>query len=176
MTKESANTMLKFLEEPDGNVIGFFITNQKENVLLTIQSRCQHIEAIFENNAYEKYNIEEDKFNEYVEIINKYLESIEVTNRQSILNNKNFENYSKEEIKIMFQIILDIYETALKTKIIDEPEQLKYKFLLNNSVNKLKKKTELIIEILNEINYNVNKEMLLDRFLIEMEGINNEII
>ena len=25
MNKESANSMLKFLEEPDGNVIGFFI-------------------------------------------------------------------------------------------------------------------------------------------------------
>ena len=47
MNKESANTMLKFLEEPLGNVIGFFITNQKENIMPTISSRCQILEIDF---------------------------------------------------------------------------------------------------------------------------------
>jgi hypothetical protein len=38
----------------------------------------------------------------------------------------------------------------------------------------LYKKCRLIIKFLEEINYNVNVDLLLDRFVIEMEGINNE--
>ena len=36
----SANTMLKFIEEPEKNIIGFLITNNRENVISTIKSRC----------------------------------------------------------------------------------------------------------------------------------------
>ena len=57
LNKDSANTMLKFLEEPEGSVIGFFITSHEDNVLPTIQSRCQHISVVFENFEYENYEL-----------------------------------------------------------------------------------------------------------------------
>ncbi|WP_342558188.1 DNA polymerase III subunit delta' [Metasolibacillus sp. FSL K6-0083] len=39
----SANTLLKFLEEPDGDVIAILLTEQIQSMLPTIRSRCQHI-------------------------------------------------------------------------------------------------------------------------------------
>ena len=41
LNQSSANTMLKFLEEPEKDIIGFLVTNNRYNVLETIQSRCQ---------------------------------------------------------------------------------------------------------------------------------------
>ncbi|MFF5997060.1 DNA polymerase III subunit delta' [Lysinibacillus sp. KU-BSD001] len=39
----SANMLLKFLEEPDGEVTAILLTEQIQGILPTIRSRCQHI-------------------------------------------------------------------------------------------------------------------------------------
>lgn len=43
MTVQSANSLLKFIEEPDGELFIFFLTNNVMSLLPTIQSRCQLI-------------------------------------------------------------------------------------------------------------------------------------
>ena len=43
MTIQSANSLLKFIEEPSGSLEIVFITENKERVIATIQSRCQTI-------------------------------------------------------------------------------------------------------------------------------------
>ncbi|MCH7323899.1 DNA polymerase III subunit delta' [Solibacillus sp. MA9] len=39
----SANMLLKFLEEPDGQVVAILLTEQIQAIIPTIRSRCQHI-------------------------------------------------------------------------------------------------------------------------------------
>lgn len=177
MNKDSANTMLKFLEEPDGSVIGFFITNHEDNVISTIQSRCQHISINFDNENYENFNILEEKYNEYIKLIKEYLFKIEVDKKESILNNKKYlADYSKEEIKIIFQIILQIYNDILHSRYKKVEILNHFDFLNNFSTQNIMKKIKLVIEFLKELNYNLNLDLSLDRFVIEMEGINSEII
>ena len=43
MNNASANTLLKFLEEPEGNVTALLLTENYQGILPTIQSRCQHV-------------------------------------------------------------------------------------------------------------------------------------
>lgn len=43
MSIPSSNTLLKFLEEPEGNVTAILLTNNYQSILPTIQSRCQHV-------------------------------------------------------------------------------------------------------------------------------------
>ena len=43
MTLKAANSLLKFIEEPSGNVVGIFITSQIDRLLPTIVSRCQKV-------------------------------------------------------------------------------------------------------------------------------------
>lgn len=43
MNIPSSNTLLKFLEEPEGNVTAILLTSNYQSILPTIQSRCQHI-------------------------------------------------------------------------------------------------------------------------------------
>ncbi|PIC78724.1 DNA polymerase III subunit delta' [Sporosarcina sp. P18a] len=43
MNASAANTLLKFLEEPEGNVTAILLTDSYPSILSTIQSRCQRI-------------------------------------------------------------------------------------------------------------------------------------
>ncbi len=173
MNKEAANTLLKFLEEPDGNVIGFFLTNHIDNVMLTIQSRCQHIDINFEENIWEKINITKEQYDEYLDIIKKYLYGLEIEKKELILYNKKYlSEYEKKDIACIFQIMLDIY----LSKFHRENKYSEFEFLNNLKMNNISKKINIIIEILKEINYNVNLELILDRFVIEMDGVNSESI
>ena len=56
MTIEAVNSMLKFLEEPDSPVYAFLTTNNENNVLPTILSRCQilHLKTVDRNNVIEE--------------------------------------------------------------------------------------------------------------------------
>ena len=173
MNKESANTMLKFLEEPEGNVIGFFITNHIDNVMLTIQSRCQHIEVNFANDINERLNITEEKYNEYLIIIKKYLNCIEVEKKELILYNKIYlSELEKNDIVNIFKIILEIYLNVLNNSNLESDFEYLRKYDLNN----IKLKINLLIELLKQLTYNVNLDLLLDKFVIEMDGVNNESI
>ena len=51
LTQGAANSLLKFLEEPTGNIHFILLTEQLSKVLITIQSRCQIIR--FQSNAGE---------------------------------------------------------------------------------------------------------------------------
>lgn len=48
MTTGAANSLLKFLEEPEGSVVAFLLTTAKHQILPTILSRCQlvHFQAL----------------------------------------------------------------------------------------------------------------------------------
>ncbi len=176
MNKESANTILKFLEEPEGNVIGFFLTNNIDGILPTIQSRCQLLEINFNNSIYDEYEIDEDTYRNYINIIKEYLNKIEVEKTGLVLYNKEYlSDLEKNDLKVIMQIILSIYKSELDSRFIKKDLE-NYEFLHKLSIKNLKAKIDLIIEILKEFNYNVNLDLLLDRFVIEMDGLNNEII
>lgn len=173
MNKESANTMLKFLEEPEGNVIGFFLTNHIDNVLLTIQSRCQHLDINFDNEIHEKLNISKEKYNEFINIVKDYLYDIEVEKKELILyNKKHLSGLEKLDVVNILKIILELYLTVLNNGSIESD----FNYLNNLSKKNIKNKVNLIIDILKQVNYNVNLDLLLDKFVIEMDGVNNESI
>ncbi|MBZ4029609.1 DNA polymerase III subunit delta' [Ligilactobacillus salivarius] len=44
MSIGAANSLLKFLEEPSGNITAFLLTSEPQKLLLTIISRCQEVE------------------------------------------------------------------------------------------------------------------------------------
>lgn len=57
LNPSSANTILKFLEEPEDNIIAFLITDNRYHILDTILSRCQII-SLKENLYFDECNSE----------------------------------------------------------------------------------------------------------------------
>src|SRR5699024_10536228 len=115
-TQSSSNTMLKFLEEPDEHIMGFFITSNLNNVIPTIRSRCEVIKAMYDVHELNIDSVFDDSNSEFLNIAMTYLEKLEVEKKDSIMYNRSIllEKISaREDIKKLFQIILIIYEEFL---------------------------------------------------------------
>lgn len=174
LNASSANTMLKFLEEPEDNIIGFFITNNVNNVINTIKSRCEILNVFYDVHELNIDSVDSDENKPYLEVAKNYIKKIEVEKNMGIMYNKSelLNIYSeREDIKKVFQILVIIYE-----------ELLKYKLNLNNLFSKLDMnyleflsykdvlyRINLLNKFLDEIKNNANIELLLDKFVIEME-------
>lgn len=155
--RESANTILKFMEEPEKNIIGFLITNNKENVINTIKSRCEIVKA-----SYMKENTIKNE--ELISLVKDYLKKIEVEKNLGIVYNKIVleKNLEKNDIIDFFHILLDFYVEALKgNNELKELEKL--------SQLELIKRVDLVNQIIERLNYNVNINLLFDYFVLSLE-------
>ena len=148
----SANTMLKFLEEPEENIVGFLITNNIENIMATIKSRCQIFRLFYEEN---------NAVNEDIQTLaQKYLDDV-LAQKGLVVNRLSL---TRDEVTSLFTSLLNI----VKDSVINKNN-------LSNLVTEKKKvKLMVLIEnVLQKIKYNVNLDMLLDSFYIEVGCIIN---
>ena len=152
MNDAASNSILKFLEEPENDIIGFLIVNNKENVLSTIKSRCEIVHV--------DYNVSEELDDNISNLANKYLDQI--INSDDYLINKKLilsECSERKDIESLFLCMLNkYYKDIVNTKD-------------NNEHKKICEIIELIQKMLNFIEYNVNLELILDSFVIEMRKI-----
>lgn len=170
LNSSSANTMLKFIEEPEDHIIGFFLTNNINNVINTIKSRCE----IIRNNYHQEENVILD--NPYMNIVEQYLINIE-QQKSLIENNKKIilSSYNeRKDIENIFKLMLEIYQKSIEEKRAPKNQFFleKFSFLLEKDIEELIKKEQIIVKYLDQINYNVNIELFLDKYVIELSGLN----
>ena len=155
----SANTLLKFLEEPEDNILGFFITTNRENVISTIRSRCQVIGCFYDIDETLTYN------NEYLDEVKIYLNNIYKNKDDIVYNKTNMSGLYKERAdweKFFYTMLY--YLRGCYTGI----EKYKIEMVKNSSKTNLIKMVVLIEDILKHIKYNGNIDLILDKFVIEM--------
>lgn len=155
----SANTLLKFLEEPEDNILGFFITTNKENVISTIRSRCQIVTCFYDIDESNKYN------NEYLDEVKIYLNSIYKSNEDLLYNKNNMSGKYKDrkDWEQFFYTMLYYVRGCYTNK-----EKYKIEMFKNNSTINLIKIVGIIEDTLKHIKYNGNIDLILDKFVIEM--------
>ncbi len=156
----SANSILKFLEEPNDNIIGFYVTSNKMSVLPTIRSRCQEISMFYDESFNYLKNI--DKIQSLFNGIYKNKEAI-LYIREIAVNS--FEN-RKEWIEFFTDVIY-VFNDFYRTKSSD------YGILLlrDFSDEKLVKLVLLLETILKYLQSNGNIELILDKLVIEMRNL-----
>ena len=166
----SANAMLKFVEEPTEGIIGFFITNNKDVIIPTIKSRCQSLVITYESdNLLDKLNITQEELDNYLKIVKDYLKEIKenkiINHKDTILNKLK----ERKEVEIMFKIIFEIYYNTF-LKEINKPynQELLNDYELDVRREEIIHKLNIITKFLQDLSYNVNMELLLDKFVIEM--------
>lgn len=151
LNDSSGNTILKFLEEPEPNIIGFLITENMDKLLPTITSRCQ----VFNDNVV----LDREESNDIKNLALKYQDSLENSGMDIMLQNKIIADQIKEkDLAALF------FKTILNKYLEDYSD--------NPGIGK-KKKIQIIRETLENISYNVNIELLLDKYVIEMSEIND---
>ena len=147
----SYNAILKTLEEPKDNIYAFLITSNINSIKDTIVSRCQKI-----------FISSESKNNDFDEIIkNKAEELIDFVEHDNIktigLHPNIYNNIeSREELYKIFNYLLYKYRDMIKDE--NSEERIDYiskrMIIINNNMINLK--------------YNLNKNLVIDRFIIEM--------
>ena len=177
MTQSSANTMLKFLEEPEEHIMGFFITSNLNNVIPTIRSRCEVIKAMYDVHELNIDSVFDDNNSEFLNIAMTYLEKLEVEKNDSIMYNRSIllgKISAREDIKKLVQIILIIYEEFLKNSLNLPSKYQKFaknNFLSSYNNKALLKRVNLVAQFLEDISSNVNLELLLDKFVIDLGDV-----
>lgn len=123
LNRSSSNTLLKFLEEPEENIISFLVVKNKNVLLDTIISRCVTINVNFlketkveNSNTFIDY-LKENKNIFYNNIEKKYnSKEIFLSNIEKTFQVYNFiDNLNIEQIKVI-EILFDIY-LLLKTNV-----------------------------------------------------------
>ena len=174
MNSASANTILKFLEEPAPNIIAILLTNNVHEVIDTIVSRCQIINC--KSTVYEIDNLfDEEKIKFVVDFINE----LEKNNNDIIAKTHVLWNNilsEREEVKITFEIMFLLYFNALQNKLNVENIDIKYikNIVENNSLFSIKEKLTLISDIREDLKFNVNIDMLMDKFIILFNGVDSD--
>lgn len=167
LNKYAANSLLKFLEEPDGNIIAILVSENRYRVLETLRSRCQ---------LYTLINVEKKKEIENIELLSKIIETLENKKITSIaylpivLEN---DLHNKEFWTSIFSDMIDIYENSLrkmeKANFIDYGDILDF-IITNNSLQNIMNKITVLFTVLNNLKYNLNINMMLDKFIIDFSG------
>ena len=193
----SSNSMLKFLEEPEENIVAILVTNNSNQLLNTIVSRCQILslknKLMIENlNTKEKiahylYNNNEDIQNYItdensdinIEKVIEFVEYYEKNHLNSLIYiNKLWNNYFKERAEIFnaMTIMMLFYKDVFNLKINKRIEIFnnyvnKLDFVCeNNTIDELTNKINVIIDLRKKIKFNINSNLLMDKLIISLEG------
>ena len=189
LNKSSANSILKFLEEPEENIIAILTTDNMYQMLDTIISRCQIISFSRKNELYEELPL--NKIKNYIAIPEQLTEemleniigqAIEFTNYYEkngidtiLKTQKLWHNNFKEKdiILLAINIMILYYQDILNLKLdrsIKIFKNYNLEELVNkNTVRKLTKKISVLIKTKDKINFNVNSQLLIDKLIIELE-------
>ena len=179
----AANSILKFLEEPDSNSVAIFTTTNLDAVISTIASRCQIIKI---NNVRTKFGIEFvqeisglDEENIYT--VTDFVKKIEKNSVMAFANLKSdfiqsFDN--KDTLTNALQVMMLYYKDILNYKIKNkclyfEVNDLK-SIADSQTTDVITRKISFILENIPKIEYNVNILLFMHNLLIGIGEIAND--
>lgn len=195
----SANSILKFLEEPDEEIIAILLTDNAYQVLSTIISRCQVLslkkdsikidsEDIKQKLAYYTFNnheeIEEfvnneenlDKIKLLIDYINYYeksgLKTIIYKNKGLI---DSFDD--KKSLTMVFRWMTLYYKDILNYKLnnnilyFNDYKKEIEEICDKNEISSICEKIKIVVELSETIKFNANANMLMDKLIIELSEV-----
>lgn len=158
------NAILKTLEEPKEGIYAILISNNIDAVKPTIVSRCQ---KIFLSSSTDKLELTE----EIEEISNDMINSIEENGPKTIAKNYKMYNIISDRDKFVkvLKTMMNEYHKVLKSIIEEKNEDyLNKKILENNNLSSILNKMLIIDNTINLMQNYLNKNLSIDRFIIEM--------
>ena len=196
LNNASANSILKFLEEPSEGIIAILTTENIHQVLGTIKSRCQLLSLVRvkdeEKNKNTKSLLATISFNNQEDIeffinnadsetkINTVVEFIDFVeknkNKAIIYKNKNFlEQFNdKKQLEIAFNWMILYYRDVLSYKLNNtlnyfyDYESNIQSLSMSLSMINLCHKIEVLVSLSEKIKFNVNNNMLMDKLVIKL--------
>lgn len=199
LNTSSANSILKFLEEPQDGIIAILVVNNRYQLLDTIVSRLQIISL--NGQTYEKYqgenqtlhrigqlltnNIKDynnfcnEENKERINTIIKFINYLEKNKLKTLLytqkywhksfNDKNLSNIGLNMLLYFYKDVLN-YKLNRDIEIYTEYKENIIDISFNNEINDLIHKINIIKNSIDNLEYNVNLSLLIDKLIIDLEG------
>ena len=156
MTEQAANSLLKFLEEPEDDIIAILSCKNISAVLPTIISRCQQIKLVGQSE-----NIEIEKNEELIHVVNEYV--------RRYINKPHLANiYVLEKLKTKDDIVE--FFKHLSIEINNSYTENNLHDALN--ISRVQGKVLLAVT---DLNSNVNATLVLEKFLFTVLLENNNL-
>lgn len=192
MNVQTANSILKFLEEPIDDIIAILIVNNINLLLPTILSRCQIIKLerhdyledsisnffnLFFDSDYGK--ISSDEANNIIQNVFDFALFMQENGLDTLIYSKRvWHSIFKDRLaNIMgLELLINIYIDALRNKagldvnFFKDKLDMISKISSNNSIDMLSKKVEIVINAKNDLKRNLNINLLIDKMIIDMCG------
>lgn len=204
LNASAANSILKFLEEPEEGIIAILVTDNLYQLLDTIVSRCQIIslrEASIKEIVNDTQSLDSELFRvAIVETSNlkdlsnfmeneknkmlldetlQFLYNYEMSGTDALLGTNKLLNLCKERVDMsyVFDIMIMYYQDMIHLKlkrqstVFMKPSVQMEKIMNKNELLTLCHKLNILIELKDEIKYNVNQNLLLDRLILALEEV-----
>ncbi len=164
LNASSANTILKFLEEPEDDIVAILLTDNRYHVIDTILSRCQVLSL--------KENFYDINFSdEIMDLLELFLSP-----KKYFINPKNvYTVYFTDKInsKELLNNISNILISSINYSILNEKNEYSDIFnniLKNNDINKLINILSILDDEIYKLNFNVNLKLWLDSLFCKLIG------
>jgi len=178
LNDSAANTLLKFLEEPEYGIIAILITSNRNQVINTIVSRCQILRCMFISGQAEMFD------EEFSKKIFDFTFLLEEKKEEAIAYLNDYYNdylVDRNEVEKFLKALLYLYSDVLHYNLNLELEYF-YKYKENikkissyNNLEDLKNKINAIKICIERENFNVNIKLLLDKLIILMSGVDLDV-
>ena len=201
MNEHAANSLLKFLEEPAPNIIAILLADNQYQVLDTIISRCQVVSLVNTSKFIYKDTISKIA-SLLFDNVTSFDEFVKNPNSKSTIEHViDFVNYYEIHHIDAFLHTTDLWHDYFSTnEIINQAIEIMivfYKDVLNVLINKsievmndysddimnvaglnktdnITKKIGILINMQGRMQYNVNKNLMIDNLIFEFEGDVND--
>lgn len=176
MNASSANKILKFLEEPEENIIGFFITDKLNAIIPTIKSRCEVYNYHFGNNSI--LDLLEITEEEYASCYNLSFDLLKRLNGEPkfllMADTKNIAKKERNEIDLLFKLLRKFYIIKYENIESNLYNNLEYvtpilEAIDVDDISVIVKRIKILDNIINDLNVNVNKELIINKFFLMWE-------
>lgn len=179
LNESSANSILKFLEEPEEGIIAILLADNIHMLLDTIVSRCQIL--TLSQNQNKTSNLESlisykpDNLDDYINKALNFINNVEYKNYQAIIDTKKMflNNFvDKNEIIIAFEIMILYYKDIINIKLNRKTELFEHKEMNNisaiNEIDDIYKKIKILFNLKSKVYINANTNLLLDKLILEI--------
>lgn len=190
LNTSSANSILKFLEEPEEGIIAILIVDNLYQVLPTIISRCQiihlksevkkeyisTIDAIIENNVS---NLEKEKLIEKIKQVEKFIMYFELYKKEILLYLKKYNLLFEDKemiidtLELMIYFYKDILNNLCGRNIeiyIDYRESIE-KISKSNNIETICDKINIINDYKEKLKLNINVNLMIDNMINDLEDV-----
>lgn len=176
MNDSSANKILKFLEEPEEDIIGFFITDKLNGIIPTIKSRCEIYNYHFGNNSIlDLLEISEDEYASCYNLSFDLLQRLNGEPRFSLMaDTKIIAKKERNEIDLLFRLLRKFYILKYENVESNLYNNLEYvspilESIITDDISIIVKRIKILDNIINDLNVNVNKELIINKFFLLWE-------